>query len=593
MPRFVHVWLVCLILLILPTARAQEAPTERQLFDRAAVDLASQRYPQATDALRQLLWEYPQSPLAPEAMYRLGTLHLLQDRPEEATRYFGALAREHPNTPWADVVVRAHLKEEELYNLAKEQRAQALAKDSPEAFAQASRLYQVFLKRFPPGPPAPKAARNPHEVTYRLADCQGRSGNDAAFREALRQIQAADTKGSWGKLAAIQLAGPEAFARHMDELMRLQHVDNEHFTAFLALSETALPRLHGEERCQCYLYRGHCYAGLERRAEAAAAYEAVLREAPESERAAECAFWLAEQLFAAGQSRRAQEAYRKLAQEYPDSARAAQARAWASWIEDGDAHWHEIERLLFQLCQRVPQGMQGIGCRLTRTGTDPNKTLDVRVALGEGRLLFNLSRGKVGVLLVSNKEGAWCRFSDEPSILRIRQRPELPVPQMVIHTTADGKLSMQWGLHASAGQFGAQPRFQVAPSVAAAVVSRARTAAHLTKVQAADKGEATVVYRWEAAHPGQTDPDVWELAVDSGRIVTMRWMNTNARGERITWTLSELTLGEAIPDEVFAYTPPAGVPVQELEQVNLLDILGRLMRVLGPLWEELTAQEKQ
>src|SRR5262249_14172496 len=120
-----------------------------------------------------------------------------------------------------------------------------------------------------------------------------------------------------------------------------------------------------------------------------------------------------------------------------------------------------------------------------------------------------------------------------------------------------------------------------------ALVERSRRTGHLARVSARDTaGAERVVYRFEHSAVGLPKGDVLEAGfATDGRLAEVR--ATYRSGDKpLRITLSNLTLGEPIPDETFTAKPPEGTSVEEADRVDTFQLISQFVQIVGELAAE-------
>jgi TolA-binding protein len=577
---------VCLLGLLLLTwvGRAAAAPPgpeqEAALFAAGNAALDGGALPEAAAKFEALLKDFPRSKHAPEACHKLACAYLLQGRGEDAKNTFVRLARDHFNSAWGQLSVVAYLGHKQVGDLADEWREKARRPGAAEDAAAAARLYQAYAARFLTGPqPAPGAKARP-EVLFKLADCLRRLGRDSESRAGLTQVRDTDKAGNWGKLAALYLADGAAFKAGLKDFPALNAIGNEGWSAFLEVSERHLPELKGDERACCLCCRACCLAGLSRAAEAADLRRAVIKEFPGSAHAADCAFWLAEEHFHAGRRDEAKAAFLALAEKYPTSPRAVAARRWAGWADESDAAWKEAEGALAALIRRAAR--PGTGLAFTfRSAPAGGPGLRARLAVQDGHhALLDVSCGDSALLLVNGPEGTWYRGPGQAAVLRLRQPMETPVPRVAVTVDPAAQSFSLGGNLVPEGQAPGAPLLSLPPELAGVLVARLRTTAHLHReVRKGDDGKARVAFQLESARPGCPEPSALTvtLAAD-GQLHEVELVYPAADGKPARRALTDIVLGEKLPEDLFHFAAPPGTAVKDGEALNLFEIMAALMK---------------
>jgi hypothetical protein len=346
------------------------------------------------------------------------------------------------------------------------------------------------------------------------------------------------------------------------------------------VSERHLAELKGDERAHCLCCRACCLAGLNRAAEAGDLRRAVIKEFPNSAHAADCAFWLAEDDFHAGRRAEAKAAYLAVAEKYPTSPRAAVARRWAGWADESDASWKEVEAALVGLIQRVTRPGTGLALTFRATSAD-GAVLRARLAVQDGHhALLDVACGESSLLFVNGPGGTWYRGPDQAAVQRLRQPMDTSVPRLVV--TADPatqSFSFNGNLVPEA-QLAGGPFLSLPPALAPVLVARLRNVAHLHReTRPGADGKACVAFRLERVRPGSLEPDLVTvtLAAD-GKLHEVELVSPAADGKPTRWALTDIALGEKLPEETFRFAAPAGAAVKEVEAINLFEILTAMMK---------------
>jgi outer membrane protein assembly factor BamD (BamD/ComL family) len=560
----------------------------RLCFKQAAASWDKGAYDQAAGSLEEFLRAQPHSRHAAEARYKLGSAYLLLGKGAEARTAFADLARNHFQTPWAHLALAAHYDEPSLAQLAEDKLRQARASRQAEDANAAIRVFDVYARRFPQG----KTSWD--EVVYKMAGCYLLAGKDEAGLAGLKKVAEHDREGPWGKLAAIRLAGPTAFREHMDELMNLEGVKEEHSNLFLELAEKALPDLEGEDRVKCLYYQACCLRddSKERRL---ALYESIVAEHPGSPWAAEAAFAIAEHHFAEKDFDLARAAYVDMAERYPLSPRAAVARRWARWAAHQEEARAALQEAVTQVLHQICEGAGGYAFRLELPACkDLPRPVQVRFAWqGESQDAYlGVHYGDTGIELANNQDGLWCHLLDQvASVTHVKQRLPLPPARLwaqedpILHMTTCG-LGLTTDRESTAASAA-----QALPVLTRGLGELVSARDHLHRAVRRDgEGQERVVIVCESAARNDPRPVRVEVELNAaGKPHEVRYYDRED-GHRKMARLTDIVLGEQLPASTFEVHVPAGVEVRTLDQIDPFALFAHAFRMMSVLGNDLAHQ---
>src|SRR5262249_33443942 len=129
----------------LEQAEAATQRKARELFDAGCASFEKNWPETAVLSFQDLLRDFPRSPLAPEAAYRLAAAHLLQGNVGMAGHFHGVLIRDYFASPWAQLALHYHFTEEQILRVADELRQRG--REARPELARAGKLYQLCLDR--------------------------------------------------------------------------------------------------------------------------------------------------------------------------------------------------------------------------------------------------------------------------------------------------------------------------------------------------------------------------------------------------------------------------------------------------------------
>lgn len=165
-----------LIFLLLALALASCSRTvEQDLFNKANLALEQKKPAEALTIYRQLLADYPDSKLAPEVLFRIGSLELSEERkPESAIATFTKVTEKHPASPFAHkcLFMTAFIYSNQLNDL-------------PKAKAG----YERYLRMYPDSSMAETArfelanlGRSADEILKQMQDSTGQTATPVATK---------------------------------------------------------------------------------------------------------------------------------------------------------------------------------------------------------------------------------------------------------------------------------------------------------------------------------------------------------------------------------------------------------------------------
>jgi hypothetical protein len=249
-------------------------------------------------------------------------------------------------------------------------------------------------------------------------------------------------------------------------------------------------------------------------------------------------------------------------------------------VDESDASWKEVEGALAALIQRVSR--PGMGLALTfRAEPAGGAGLRARLAVQDGHhALLDVSCGESSLLFVNGPEGTWYRGPDQAAVRRLRKPMDTSVPRLVV--TADPatqSFSFNGNLVPEA-QLAGGPFLNLPPALAPVLVARLRTVAHLHREpRPGADGKARVAFRLERVRPGSRELDrVTVTLAGDGKFHEVELVSQAADGKATRWVLTDVALGEKLPEEMFRFAAPAGAAVKEVEAINLFEILTSVMK---------------
>jgi TolA-binding protein len=564
------------------------APLDQARFELADGAWRGGRYDEAAQFLEELLKDFPTSSLAPEAGYRLGATYLLLGKTAEAKETFDKLVEKHFDSPWAQLVLTAHYEEEPLAKLADARRKQARTAKCREDARAALKLFELYQRRFPNG------SKSKEEVAYKMADSQLLAGDLDFYRAGLKKVVELDADGDWGKLAAIRLAGKAAFARNMDQLVRLSAGDAEQKTVFLEMAREGLPDLRGEDRARCLSYQAHCLPA-DKKEERRGLYRQIRNEHPGSPWAAEAVFWLAEMSYRDKDLTQTRALYKELADRYPQSPRAELARRWARWIDEQDATSKGLQALIAVLVRQLTQERGGLAFRL-EAGDKEGKTLSLRFAWQERTqdALFQLTYREARMLLANNKDGMWYHPCGQAGLIKA-PRMKLPSPHLVVKAdpvTRDLGFNMAVS---SDDEPSPSAAIQLAPAVPEVLQSWLQSLCHvhLERPQAGGPVRQIVRLEWATDCWDSRKPTEIEIELDAdGRLLQVRGLFWRDDQHRSSAVVSDIVLGGTVPPAAFVVAVRPGTEVRTVEQINPCELMADGMRLFAVLSQQLKADLK-
>ena len=547
-------------------------------FDAGNLAVAAMRF-------EALLKDFPNSDHAAEALYRLGTCRLLENDTKAGWRAFDQLLIDHPDSTWTQMVARSDGTGERVAQLADSLRRKDHTKQAPDAL-RAMRLYEMYVKMFPKGPIGDRKKRS--EIVYRMGDCARLAGREEAFQALMADVVSSDPKGKWAKLARLRLGGPEELLAGLTDLVDLEDVGDDGLLTLIDLAEQHLPAFRGKDRATCLFYRAVACEELERAEEAEKFYREVMARHADSPRAADAALCLAESRWRANDFSGARAAYADLIARFPNSPRARQALRWLGRPETSDADWAALEAALGKLADQLVKRKGGL--RLNACLRQPDGSeWRLRAAMNDPEhFLAELTTPDRQFLLASDDRGAWYRRPGVRAVAHGRERLRLPVPVLWWNPDPEADSAFCWGkfsVDAEPGSFG----FSLPKTGPSRLVAEARLRCHLSRIVRHD-GPAgdRVTFRLEAPARDHLGVSWVELQfAPDGRLSGLRGEYHPREGSGMGLSLSELTLGGKVPPEALAFRLPEGVPVEEVERVEVgeicLDLFADLMHEMTRL----------
>ena len=179
-PRRLHACLACLVVLLLTAgacaSKAEVIPPgttqpDRFLLERGQAELKERNWLNAREYFRQIVDNYPQSPLRPEAKIGVGESYLGENTTESlilAANEFREFITFYPTSPRADYA---------QYKLAMSHYEQMRAPERDQTETKnAIREFEVFFERFPNSPLMPEVKAKWREARDRLSESAYRVG---------------------------------------------------------------------------------------------------------------------------------------------------------------------------------------------------------------------------------------------------------------------------------------------------------------------------------------------------------------------------------------------------------------------------------
>ena len=554
------------------------SPQEAEQFEAASSILSIGLYQSASERFQHFLEEFPKSRSAPEAAYKLAVADLLGGKEQDAKQAFHSLIRYYPESPWADLASRDHCDLDELVKIADDKRSEARVPGHLQEAHAALHLYQGYATR---AQETTKWSDGKRKATlFKVAECLRRSGDSDASESTLRQLIKQDANGDWAKLASIILGEGPPLESRVDEIMNLG-TDGEEYPAFLEMAAARLPAVSKSDAPKLLCGMAGCLAALDRRKEAIDTCRRVVREYPSSPCAAECAFWIAEELFREGNISTARRAYLDVADKYPKSFRAAQARNWAAEVEGSDTAWADVERLLMRLVAQANQPTGGLAFRVVATSKKHGELARCRLAVQDrNHFLLSLSLGTGGFVIANNKDGGWFRALGRDEIKRSDER--INPPQLKVHVYID-PVTNEPKFEFNAGpDSGAPSSIQVDPLLASCGVRALKSVWHVRKTLRKDGGKGNLTIHLECPNWGGEKADTVDLECDGSaalRAIRIR----RGKDEELGLQVSDITIGRVLPEAAFCLEVPSKLRVQRVSALSSVELLGDMMKVFGEI----------
>ncbi|PSQ98789.1 MAG: hypothetical protein BRD48_06020 [Bacteroidetes bacterium QS_9_68_14] len=303
-------------------ARSERA---RASFLRAeALRRQGGRRSEAAAAYQRYLERFSESPDARAARYGMALLRYRQADYPRAAALFARVAEAAPDSGHA-TGTDADVRERAAY-LAAVSRAEA---GEPGAAAEG---FAAFAERFPESPRRPDAQ-------YRRGRALLAAGRPAEAARVLGRVTAEAPDGFEQRAAARYVRS-----------RALQQAGGRDADALAALDEALAAGLPAELAAQARFEQGQLLLRAGRPAEAADAFAAYRRQAPEGERVAEALYRAAEARYRTGAFAEAARGYQRYLREYPEGSYAEAARyglAWAAFQQENyDRAARRFERFL-------------------------------------------------------------------------------------------------------------------------------------------------------------------------------------------------------------------------------------------------------
>jgi len=576
-------FLIAATMLLVASAALPGDPTapadEEQAFNEVQSTFAKNDWVMTVVATTDFAQRFSQSPRAAQAMYQCGCAYLMLQRRDDAVAAFTKLLQHSFDSSWSQMALQLHLDGPALIQLGDTLRGQARDKRSSALAQQAGRAYVIFAQRFP------NDTRVKGEVVYKLADCAALAGQHKDFDTAMQQLAKAD-QGDWSKLAAFRLGNAAKFQKEMTALLDLSPGGGEEQVAFRALADRFQSDLPQDAQLACDYYRGHC-AETRQRLEI---FKNICRDHLATPWAAEAAFFLADHAYEQGKYREAQAVYHALAARFPTEPRAAQAKRFAAWLDRHDDDVQALGRVLTDLLFKTNFRQGGFAAKLRAESDGLPAPILLEFAYQDRRIKLQAAMGDIGFSagVFNRPDGpsvGWYYFHGDPTIQRIDNVEKLVAPTFHLQTYVNAVTEeITWNFNVNANNPNGQSSIDLDPALGPALAKSLVKKCHLHK----EGDPEHIAFHIESSSRNPTAGT--RVAFHFGqanRLQKIVATSKNSSGKQIKVTVDDIRFGATIPDAAFAMPRLAGVEVRRLTEVNSMEVMSRLMGMIGPLSQKL------
>jgi TolA-binding protein len=576
-------FLVAAPILLVACAALAGDPTpptdEDQAFREAQDAFAKNDWVMTAVAANDFEQRYPQSRHVAQALYQCGCAYLMLQRRDDAVAAFTKLLQHSFDSSWSQMALQLHLDGPALIQLGDTLRGQARDKRSSALAQQAGRVYLNFAQRFP------NDNRVKGEVVYKLADCAALAGQHKDFDTAMQQLAKAD-QGDWSKLAAFRLGDAAKFQKEMRALLDLSPGGNEEQVAFRTLADRFQSDLPQDLQLACDYYRGHCAETRQR----LVIFKDICRDHLATPWAAEAAFFLAEHGYEQGKYREAQAVYHALAARFPTEPRAAQAKRFAAWLDRHDDDVQDLGRVLTDIFFKTDFRQGGFAAKVRAEADGLPAPILLEFAFQDGQIKLQAAMGDIGFSAGSfnNPDGpsaGWYYFHGDPTIQRIDNIAKIVAPTLHLQTYVNAVTQeITWNFNVNANNPNGRSYIDLDPALGPALAKSLAKKNHLHK----EGDPERAVFHTESSSRNPTAGTRVTLHFGpANRLQKIVATSKNSSGKQITVTVDDIRFGAPIPDAAFAMPRPAGVEVRRLTEVNSMEVMSRLMGMIGPLSQKL------
>jgi TolA-binding protein len=520
--------------------------------------------PDAESALKSFLKTHPNSNKAAEVLFRLAALETTSGR--NAKKLHEDLIRDHPDSPWSQLVMKALLSENDLLENGRSFRKKALSSKSVP-LAQAAKSALLACNQRAGQGHNPSRVR---ETLYLLIDVCQLLGDSASAGQAVGLLANSPVESKdcqWTKLARLRRAAPDRFVENLDELARMSGTQGEAPRAFNELYLAWHEQLKGDDAVRFRVQYAQDLCDLDQVDQGKEIYREIVKAHPQSRWAGEALFWLADETFSAKHFAEAKALYREFASRHPDHPRAESASRWLQGFDGRDKTLRELENALVATFKTWQASHFSLAFRGVYRSAGKDKFAAEFAARDAKHDRADVSFGDAGMVFVTSAKGTWLWDRLGP-VRETATAPNFGAPRLKL---GYNRATDQIGFEFMFGLEQASIEVDDPPLLAREVLKRLTDGAHVfaEDIPAGAAAKRRVVVEWST--PASPRPE--RLSIDmaaSCAIVGANYETFDRDDVKAEIVLAPLTFGGAIPDDQFAPLRPAGVKVVRVESINVL-----------------------
>jgi TolA-binding protein len=529
------------------------------LFDNGSFESAGKR-------LEEYLRKHPRSEHAAEAAFKLAGTFLLAGKQEEAKAAYHKLVADYFGSTWAKLALVLHFDAKQFLEVVDETYQIARKARKAPQLLSVFQTYQIFLTRFPEGDER-------KEAIFKSADCAYLVGEMDTYRDAMKALLELDKEGTWGTLTRFRMGDAECFRTGMKELIEVNEGAATN-AVFLELAERYFESLPSEDKVKCRFYQARCFDDKKTQR---GLYEEILKKHPKSIWAPESLFWLAELDYSEKKWSQAKARYLELAARYGGSPRAALAKRWVAWIDTMADSSAELTKIGNVLARRLSEWQGGVGFSFRKETSSKAVPWEVRVAYQADDLLVRACLGQSTLLLAQNKKGIWYQ----------RKTGEIQKLKEAILSGAAPKITCSFDPKADKASCffwldtdAARPVIDISPKIVPYTVDLIQRSSHVAKEKRGDH----VVFVFESPRWNPKETLTLEVEFDRAGMIRQARCCWPEEDGTLSWiTLTDIKIGEILPQEAFDVAIPPDTSVRDVDQVNQFEVFGHAMNMLGAI----------